>query len=126
MHAIDNLSLMTEYDTFTNWTRVEVEELKQTVLHNYHQFTTKFHESTDQFQDLLGAEVEDFKSNMKDTLRRNLALFERAKLEFERKIAPMLIEELGAKLNGSNWASELKEKLQHLKESIDSDDFQYV
>lgn len=42
MHALDNLSLITQYDSFTERTKNEMEELKQTVMKNYQEFTTKF------------------------------------------------------------------------------------
>jgi hypothetical protein len=35
MHALDNLSLLAEYDTFTQRTKNEIEELQQTVIQNY-------------------------------------------------------------------------------------------
>lgn len=35
MHALDNLSLIAEYDTLTKRTKFEMEELKQTVMQNY-------------------------------------------------------------------------------------------
>lgn len=55
---------------------------------------------------MLGG-VENFKSNVKDTLRNNLNKFERAKVEFEQKIAPMLVSEFNTKLDGV-WVRELK------------------
>ncbi len=39
MHALDNLSLIAEYDTLTKRTKFEMEELKQTVMQNYQKFT---------------------------------------------------------------------------------------
>ncbi len=69
--------------------------------------------------------MEDIKSNIKVTLKSNLVKFERAKIEFERKIAPMLVSEFNTKVS-STWARELHEAIQNLKKSIDSDNFQYV
>lgn len=42
MHAIDNLSLITKYDTLSQFTKDQMEELKQTVMKNYQEFTNKF------------------------------------------------------------------------------------
>jgi ABC-type transport system involved in cytochrome bd biosynthesis fused ATPase/permease subunit len=57
MHALDNLSLIAEYDTFTKRTKDEMEELKQSVMKNYQEFTTKFQESSNHFQNLVESEV---------------------------------------------------------------------
>jgi len=57
MHALDNLSLIAEYDTFTQRTKDEMEELKLRVVKNYQEFTTKFQESSNQFQSLVESEV---------------------------------------------------------------------
>jgi hypothetical protein len=46
--------------------------------------------------------MEGFKSNIKSTLKSNLVKFERAKIEFEKKIAPMLISEFNMQVN-SAW-----------------------
>ena len=46
---------------------------------------------------------------MKATLKRNLANFQRAKREFELKLAPLLIEEVSQQLD-STWLHVLKEK----------------
>ena len=46
MHALHNLSLIAEYDKFSKQTSVEMEELKQTVMNNYGQFTSKFAQTT--------------------------------------------------------------------------------
>lgn len=75
MHALDNLSLIAEYDTLTKRTKFEMEELKQTVMQNYQEFSAKFQESSKHFQDLLENEVEDIKSNIKGTLKSNLVKF---------------------------------------------------
>lgn len=58
--------------------------------------------------------MEDFKSNIKETLKTNLVKFERAKIEFQQKIAPMLIEEFNTKVD-SSWISELKKTIEKLK-----------
>jgi len=42
MQALDNLSVIANYDKLSEKTKVEMEELKQTVLDNYQQFTIKF------------------------------------------------------------------------------------
>lgn len=44
-------------------------------MQNYQEFTTKFQESSHHFQSLLETEVEDFKSNIKGTLKSNLVKF---------------------------------------------------
>lgn len=57
-----------------------MEELKQSIMNSYQEFTSKFQESSNNFQTLVESEVEGFKSNFKGTLKQNLYLFERAKL----------------------------------------------
>ena len=57
MHALDNLSLIAEYDTFTQRTKDEMEELKLRVMKNYQEFTTTFQESSNQFQSLVESEM---------------------------------------------------------------------
>ena len=42
MHALHNLSVIAEYDKFSKQTSVEMQELKQTVINNYAEFTAKF------------------------------------------------------------------------------------
>ena len=54
-----------------------------------------------------------------------MAQFQRAKRQFELKIAPLLIEEVNEKLN-TTWINSLKEKVEELKKNIDSDYFQVL
>lgn len=57
MHALDNLSLIAEYDKFSKKRVEEIESLKQTVIDNYAEFTNKFQETTRKYQDLFEEEV---------------------------------------------------------------------
>lgn len=125
MHALDNISLIAEYDKISRKTKSELSELKQTVLINYEEFVKKIQESTRKIQTIFQTEVKDVKSNIKDIIKQNMAQFQRAKRQFELKIAPLLIEEVIEKLN-TTWINSLKDKVQELKKEIDSDYFQVL
>jgi hypothetical protein len=50
MHALDNISLIAEYDKFSKKTQSDLSELKQTVMINYEEFVKKIQESTHKIQ----------------------------------------------------------------------------
>lgn len=53
MHALDNISLIAEYDKISRKTKSELSELKQTVLINYEEFVKKIQESTHKIQTIF-------------------------------------------------------------------------
>ena len=50
MHALDNISLIAEYDKFSKKTQSDLYELKQTVMFNYEEFVKKIQESSHKIQ----------------------------------------------------------------------------
>lgn len=79
-HAIDNLSLLIDYHAISERTQTELQELQQTVLTNYQEFTSRFQASSAQLTKLFESEVEGLRSQIQDTLELNVRQFERAKL----------------------------------------------
>lgn len=77
------------------------------MIDNYVEFTNKFQETSRKYKDLFDEEVEGMKTSLRETFNHNTAQFERAKREFERNLAPLLIQEINDKLN-STWFNQLK------------------
>ena len=69
--------------------------------------------------------MEGMKMQVKESLRSNLVRFEMAKLEFERTLAPMLIQEFHHHFDDS-WVGKIEEAVDKLKDQFDSEAFQYV
>lgn len=82
MHSLHNLSLIDEYDKFSQRRKEDITELQQTILNNYAEFSKKIQETSKQYQDIFEAEVEGVKSSIKDKIKENTAKFEKAKREF--------------------------------------------
>ena len=82
MHALDNLSLIAEYDKFSKQGAQEIEHLKQKVIQNYADLTHNFQETSKKYQDLFSEEMEGMKTSIKDIFKHNTVQFERAKREF--------------------------------------------
>lgn len=71
-HTLDNLTLMSEYDSFKNKSSIEIQELKQTVINNYALFVIKFNENSESLKKLLEYEIEGIKHTFREKIQISL------------------------------------------------------